>query len=52
MKLQYSDESIQTRAMEELLKGTVDTDPTSALRIWMPTTDFEWEIDDGIILVR
>lgn len=51
MTLNFADDSIEASAMEELLKGTVDTDPTNALRIWMMASDFDWSIENGVIRV-
>lgn len=49
LALQFADEDIEARAKEDLLRGTVDTDPTSALRFWMLGNDLEWKIEDGVI---
>ena len=51
LKLRFASDDVESSAMNEFLVGTVDTDPTSALRIWMLGSDLNWSIDSGEILV-
>lgn len=51
LTLKFADDAIEAFAKEDLLIGTVDTDPTSALSSWMLTNDLEWKIEDGVILI-
>jgi hypothetical protein len=51
LKLQFANDNIESRAKNEVLVGTVDTDPTSALRIWMLGSDLDWRITSGKIFV-
>ena len=49
MTLEFANDDIESSAKNDLLKGIVDTDPTSALRIWMLGNDLQWRIEDGVI---
>lgn len=49
MALEFANDDIEASARNDLLKGIVDTDPTSALRIWMLGNDLQWRIVDGVI---
>lgn len=49
MALEYASADIEVGAKNNILRGTVDTDPSSALRVWMLGNDLEWEIVDGVI---
>lgn len=51
MELRYASEDIEANSRNDLLRGTVDTDPTSALRIWMLGNDLQWSIEDGVIFI-
>lgn len=51
LTLKFADDAVERFAKEDLLIGTVDTDPTSALTSWMLTNDLEWKIEDGMILI-
>ena len=52
LALEFEDEAAARLASKETLRGTVDTEPREALRVWMLGVDLEWRIEDGAIRVR
>lgn len=52
LALEFEDEAAARLARTETLRGTVDTAPREALRIWMLGVDLEWRIEGGAIRVR
>ncbi len=52
LALAFEDEAAERLARTETLRGTVDTEPTEALRVWMLGVDLEWRIESGVIRVR
>ncbi|MDX1498863.1 MAG: FecR domain-containing protein [Woeseiaceae bacterium] len=50
--LEFEDAAAETLAMTETLRGTVNTGPREALRVWMLGVDLEWRIENGVIRVR
>ena len=51
MTVQFASDDIEADTKKDLLRGTVDTDATSALRIWMLGNDLQWKIEDGVIFI-
>ena len=51
LALRFANDDVESSAIDEVLVGTVDTDPTSALRIWMLGSDLNWRIESGEIFV-
>ena len=52
LDIQYETLAAESYAQQELLNGTIDTDPRQALQIWMLGTDLGWRIEDGVIYVN
>lgn len=51
LELLYEEAAAEALANEETLRGTVDTEPTNALRVWMMGVDLNWRIEGGTIYV-
>ncbi len=51
LQLRFSDAAAEAQANVEMMRGTVDTSPRQALKLFMQTTDLGWRIDDGVIYV-
>jgi len=51
LQLQFEGDVAEQLANSEMLKGTVDTEPTNALRIWMMGVDLDWRVEGGVIYV-
>lgn len=51
LALAFDTPSAEQLARTEQLRGTVDTEPTNALRLWMMGVDLDWRVDAGVIHV-
>ena len=49
LALEFESSVAEALARSETLRGTVDTEPTNALRIWMLTVDLDWRVEGGVI---
>lgn len=51
LELRFESSVAEQVANAELLRGTVDTEPMNALRVWMLGVDLDWRVDGGVIYV-
>jgi ferric-dicitrate binding protein FerR (iron transport regulator) len=49
--LEFDSAAAERLARTEQLRGTVDTEPTNALRLWMMGVDLDWRVEAGMIHV-
>jgi ferric-dicitrate binding protein FerR (iron transport regulator) len=52
LELEFEADSAAELARKERLRGTVDTEPTNALRIWMLGVDLDARVEGGVIYVN
>ena len=51
LELEFDTPDTEQTARSEILHGTISAHPTSALRIWMMSLDFDWRIENGVIFI-
>lgn len=51
LALAFDTAAAEQLARTEQLRGTVDTEPTNALRLWMMGVDLDWRVEAGVIHV-
>lgn len=49
LALEFESAAAEDLARAETLRGTVDTEPTNALRVWMLAVDLDWRVEGGVI---
>ena len=50
--IDFESAAVESAAKTATLEGTVNVNPTDALRIWMMGVDFDWSIEDGVIRIE
>jgi len=50
-RLEFENETAEQLANATMLRGTVETEPSNALRVWMMGVDLDWRVQDGVIYV-
>lgn len=51
LAVEYESPAVEALARSEMLRGTVDTSPRNALRIWMLAVDLDWRVEGGLIRI-
>jgi len=51
LQLEFESEAAKQLANATMLRGTVATEPTNALRVWMMGVDLDWRVQGGVIYV-
>ena len=52
LKVEYPDAATKQVAQDVVLNGAVKLEPRAALDFWVETTDLNWHIEEGAIIVR
>lgn len=51
LAVEYESPAAEDLARSETLRGTVDSRPTNALRVWMLAVDLDWRVEGGVIRI-
>lgn len=51
LAVEFDSAEAEALARSETLRGTVDTEPRNALRIWMLAVDLDWRMEEGVIQI-